>query len=551
MSTNAIQQSKDQMKTLQKFCLGLLLLSATLSFAENEHGLTTVFFQSSFQHAPFTGQPFDQRITPVLDCMWGRAFDDKKIEDTWPGLIYSNALFIRWVGFVQADKPGKYTFRLATYTGGRLMIDGKMLVNALNDRSSHNREATIEMNAGEKKGILVEWRNYWAGGAVRLMWKVPGMEEFQIVPQSAFAPLPKDEVHVKAAVPKIETRSGFINERLYAVVTPPEGTYVNYTLDGSEPTRLHGTLYTVPVAITKSATMKARAFLPGGGQGDVLAQAFTVKETPLKDGLRIFRTGNSLTGNALVFLKDLEEAAGIRQMSHGVTGAGCTTKMLWEMRPSGVPKDNTQYDRQVIPDRANQIIKDNAPFDDYIVQPFFMSPKLTIEQEIEYAGKFYDLVLTNSPKTSLMLYAQFVTWELPNDLRNQPVKVLTTEKWRENMKNLIATYEKLRAQLQAKYPDRPVRIIPCASALLALEQAMEDGKIPGMKDYPVEIHCDNIHLGFKGCYMLGLVHYACLYGKSPVGLVVPDTDLTIEQQTKMQEIAWEIVGKYPWAGIAK
>jgi len=412
-------------------------------------------------------------------------------------------------------------------------------------------DAAVEMKAGEKKGIVVEGRSAHAVGGFRLMWKIPGATDFQVVPSSAFYPMPKVEAQVKTAAPKIETRSGFIGDRLYAVVTPPEGMYVNYTLDGSEPTRAHGALYTVPVAIVKTATLKARAFLPGGGQGDVSAQAFTVPVTPLQDGRRIFRTGNSLTGNVMTYLQDIEEAAGIRQISHMVTEAGSSSKMIWEKGLTNSPAGDAQPGPRVH-ERAKKIIKENAPFDYYISQPFFMYGKLTIEEEMEYAGKFYALVLAESPKADQWIYAQFGPWELPNAFTNQVwIKARKAADWREGMKTHIATCEQLRERDQAKYPAHPIRIIPCASALLALEQAMSEGKIPGMTNFPVEIYTDNIHLGYKGCYMLGLVHYACLYGKSPVGLVVPDTNLTIEQQTKMQEIAWDVVSKYPWAGKAK
>ena len=62
---------------------------------------------------------------------------------------------------------------------------------------------------------------------------------------------------------------------------------------------------------------------------------------------------------------------------------------------------------------------------------------------------------------------------------------------------------------------------------------------------------DAIHAGHKGCYLIGLVHFACLQKQSPEGLVVPDTELTPEQQRIFQQIAWETVRDYRWSGVGE
>ena len=123
----------------------------------------------------------------MLDCQWGGRFGNKKIEDIWPGIRNSSFLTIRWVGFVQADKAGTHTFRLGAISGGRMMIDGKLLVDAFYGRTWHYYDAAVEMKAGEKKEIVVEgWT--WVDGAFRLLWKEPGKDDFAVVPQGALYP---------------------------------------------------------------------------------------------------------------------------------------------------------------------------------------------------------------------------------------------------------------------------------------------------------------------------------------------------------------------------
>lgn len=532
---------------LQRIAVGLFMLLTVESFAEEQQGLTTVFLSRGWQGdqtyiSTFREKPCDERITPMADFQWGGA-DNKAIDSIWPGLKNKYWLTVRLVGFVQAGKAGTYTFRFGANPGGRLMMDGRMLVDAFYGRNMKYYDARVEMKEGEKKEVMIEFWT-WTDGAIRLMWKEPGKDDFVVVPQSALYPSPKEEGKAQADPPKIEIKSGFANERFYAILTPTNGTYVRYTLDGSEPTRLYGALYDVPVAITNTCTLKAKAFLPNGGQSAVVEKAFKVKETPQKDGVRIYRTGNSLTANASVYMMQLEAAAGFKQYSINTILAGNPTKGLWENRAT---------DKNPLPERdARKVVKDNAPFDCLITQPFAMN----VADEVEYTSKFYDLVLASSPKADLWIYSNWINYNILQDMSNDLLKKddrrpgITVQQWREDMDKYIQSCELEREQLQAKYPDHKVRIIPAASAVMALQQAIDNGQIPGMKSYALEIMADSIHLGHKGCYFVSLVHYACLYGKSPVGLVVADTSLTIEQQTKMQELAWDVVKNYKWSGVA-
>lgn len=529
----------------------LILTAAALcvsvsALGQEIHGLTTRFLYRGWHGSQSfistsAEEAFDTRTTPMLDCAWGR---DKKVQDIWPKLKNESFLTIRWVGSIEIPKAGNYTFRFGAGSGGRLMIDGKMLVDGFYGRGWKYYDATVELTAGKKEILVEMWT--WAEGAVRLLWKEPGKTDFAIVPQGAFSPVAAKEVAANVASPKISHKADFAGGRGYAVLTPADGTYVRYTLDGSEPSRLHGALYVAPVAITRNCTLKTRSFWPAGGQSPVVEQAFKVKDQTLRHGLRIVRTGNSLTANAAVYWPLLEEAGGIKTNPKPVyvSSAGAMTKYLWETYATDKVSSSDSD--------ARKLTKDNAPFDALITQPFWASgvDEAGIVEELEYTQKFYDLVLANSPKADLWVYAQWTQWFMPGELQNPPETNSTTAKqWRENMTKFISSCEQLRERLQAKYPNRKVRIIPCASALLVLQQAIVDGRIPGMKSYELEIMADSIHLGNKGCYFVSLVHYACLYGKSPVGLVVGDTDLTIEQQTKMQEIAWDVVKNYKWAGV--
>lgn len=69
-----------------------------------------------------------------------------------------------------------------------------------------------------------------------------------------------------------------------------------------------------------------------------------------------------------------------------------------------------------------------------------------------------------------------------------------------------------------------------------------------MSDFFAETLADEIHLKPKGCYLIALVHHACIFGESPDGKAAAlGTGLTPAQAAIFQRIAWETVKGYPWA----
>ena len=98
-------------------------------------------------------------------------------------------------------------------------------------------------------------------------------------------------------------------------------------------------------------------------------------------------------------------------------------------------------------------------------------------------------------------------------------------------------------------PNVKAGVIPGGTALLALKHAIEAGRVPGMTKFFPNLFADGIHLTGAGRYFIGLVHYACLYGRSPVGLPVVGTNgfattLTPAQASIFQQIAWDTVTQF-------
>lgn len=534
----------------------VFLFSQNLS-AEEQHGLSTVFIYRGYHGCQtaiytFAGKPLAELITPNLDCVWGlgETYHNRPIQNLWPSLKNESFLTIRWVGRLKAPRPGTWTLRFGSDQAARLMVNGRLLTDTTAfGRTGNYQNATIEMAADRDQEIVVEFCN-WSNGMVRLLWKGPGENDFSVVPQSAFSPCPPEPEGKTIAAPTVTPRTGFVGGRFYAEVTAPAGTYARYTLDGTEPTRLNGALYTVPVAITGNVTLAVRAFHPDGGQSAVVSKAFTVPETPLQKDLSILRTGNSLTNNSLIFYPALEAAGGYniyitkdggpkKALGAHVGGAGVGTKWLWEHHIEKPEKPQ---------DDVRKGLTASAPYDCVITQPFWSWGDMDVAEEAEYTGRFYDLARASSPKADLWLYSQWKVWEQPRDMPKDTRKD-NEEKWLAGMARYVVSFEELRTKLQAKYPDNKVRIIPVAQAALALHQAIKAGTVPGMQVYERDIMSDGIHFSHAGSYFITLVFYATLHDKSPVGLVIADTGLSIEQQTRLQQLAWEVVKNYKEKGV--
>jgi len=118
--------------------------------------------------------------------------------------------------------------------------------------------------------------------------------------------------------------------------------------------------------------------------------------------------------------------------------------------------------------------------------------------------------------------------------------------------------------VNAQAGKRIVFLVPLGDGMLEVRKMIVAGKFPGItkvnyRNRPGDrgsimggdIMPPQGHLGHRlGNYM----HFAALYRMSPVGLKLPGKEgdgLTDEQRAILQKLAWDMVSKYPYAGIAK
>jgi hypothetical protein len=84
-----------------------------------------------------------------------------------------------------------------------------------------------------------------------------------------------------AATPTFSPPAGtYTSAQMVSISTATAGASINYTVDGSQPTETHGTLYAAPVAIGSTTTLDAIAFESGFSDSAVAGGVYTINLPP-------------------------------------------------------------------------------------------------------------------------------------------------------------------------------------------------------------------------------------------------------------------------------
>ncbi|MEO7717333.1 MAG: glycoside hydrolase family 3 C-terminal domain-containing protein [Capsulimonas sp.] len=131
-----------------------------------QHGLRAEYFSNK----ELKGKAATTRIDPKLDFNWSDSQRPK-------GFALEN-FSVRWTGVLTAPKSGAYMFALEADDGCRLTIDGKTIVDHWIDSSGAPVSGNIELVAGHKYDIKLEYYQATGEGLTRLSWTLPGEAQF-------------------------------------------------------------------------------------------------------------------------------------------------------------------------------------------------------------------------------------------------------------------------------------------------------------------------------------------------------------------------------------
>lgn len=99
----------------------------------------------------------------------------------------------------------------------------------------------------------------------------------------------------------------------------------------------------------------------------------------------------------------------------------------------------------------------------------------------------------------------------------------------------------------------PVYIIPGNRMMARFYDDVQAGLVPTIT-HVNQIFTDGVHTNNIGAYMISMIHYACIFGQSPVGISNNlHTDVTIDPNlaSYIQQMVWDVVTHYPGSGIVE
>lgn len=333
---------------------------------------------------------------------------------------------------------------------------------------------------------------------------------------------------------------------MLSLSTPTPGATIRYATNGEVPGETTGTVYSAPIAMERSGIVIAAAFAPGKVRSVPTVAAYRIGATQTTGKTTTFHVGNSLTDTINGQMEPIAAAAGQTLEFHRFTIPGAPTDWLWEHPGTGFG-DN----------RVKEAFLIYAPITHVFTQPFAGHGR-SIENEADYSRRFYDAAREHSPDVQAWLYVQWPAknlddaWSKGEGAAQGLPGVAPAKNWQGAIPNFLRYAEAVRGKIIANgYKGKPVRIVPAGAALAALKTQIEAGKVPGMTDFFADCFSDDLHLNAKGAYLVGLVHYSCIFGKSPVGVVgALGSGLTPEQTKIFGQIAWDSVRTYPYSGVS-
>src|SRR6185436_11745122 len=119
------------------------------------------------------------RVDPVVDFDWG-------LGSPAPA-IGADTFSARWLGEIQPQFSGTYTFYVQANDGVRLWVNGQQLVDNWTDHAVTENSGTIALTAGQKYTIRMEYYEGTGTATARLLWSGPSTAK-AVIPAARLFP---------------------------------------------------------------------------------------------------------------------------------------------------------------------------------------------------------------------------------------------------------------------------------------------------------------------------------------------------------------------------
>jgi len=131
-------------------------------------GLNAAYF-NNLDHA---GQPLKTRIDANIDFIWETTAPFKDLN--------ADAFSVRWTGFLKVPETGKYALGGEAFSGMRLFIDGKKVIERFDVHHPKKEYEYLDLVAGKAYEIKIEYRQENTDYPImRLLWEKPQKDLMQ------------------------------------------------------------------------------------------------------------------------------------------------------------------------------------------------------------------------------------------------------------------------------------------------------------------------------------------------------------------------------------
>jgi hypothetical protein len=263
-------------------------------------------------------------------------------------------------------------------------------------------------------------------------------------------------------------------------------------------------------------------------------------DTAPPKGQRVFFASHSLMWYVPTPLGEMAEAAKIKD--HKLAGlqslGGSKTLQHWNL-----PEEKN---------KAKQALTKGD------VDVFVMSP---IQFPDEGIDNFVKLGLEHNPNMRFVVQVSWAAWDA--DMQHFPqgrTQTVDRNKTAEQLKKIhednIKAAEAQADEINKKAGKKVLYLVPSAQASIALRTKIYNKEMPGVTSQG-ELFRDTISHPAPPLEALNTyLHFAVIYGQSPVGLPMPGLLKNAKKEAwddkgnrALQEIAWETVTSYPYSGV--
>ena len=208
-------------------------------------GLQATYYNSM----DLSGSAVLSRTDANVDVDWGNGSP--------ASVVNVDRFSARWTGQVQAPVSGSYVFSTVSDDGVRLWVNGQQVINNWTDHPpTTNQSAAVNLVAGQKYDIRLEYFENGGGAVCRLRWSYPG-QAAQAIPTTALS-----QSSAAAALRARPTSASLATQEI-TVFPNPAGNQatLSFVVDRAQEVSVQVTdvLSRVVISTTKAATSGANS----------------------------------------------------------------------------------------------------------------------------------------------------------------------------------------------------------------------------------------------------------------------------------------------------